>query len=131
MGQGNTWSVSQRLDAAAYADYPSGLLEPVCSTANCALNTDADLYSNYTDNCLLVANDTQADADLDGFGNACDPDFDNNNVVNFLDFVFFQNAFLSNDPLVDLNTDGVVNFLDLVIFQQYFLQPPGPSGRVQ
>ena len=130
MGQGNTWSVAQRLDAAAYADYPPGLLEPVCSTANCALNTDADLYSNYTDNCLLVANDTQADADLDGFGNACDPDFDNNNVVNFLDFVTLQNAFLSNDPLTDLNADGVVNFLDLVIFQQYFLRPPGPSGRV-
>ncbi|NNF17433.1 MAG: hypothetical protein HKN70_11855, partial [Gammaproteobacteria bacterium] len=60
------------------------------------------------------------------YGNACDPDLNNDNYVNFLDVSIFIPLFLSATPVADFNTDGVVNFLDFNTMSEYFLQQPGP-----
>ena len=91
-------------------------------------DTDGDGVIDTTDNCTLAANASQTDTDADGFGNACDPDTDNNCVVNFLDVGAFSNAFLSSSAVHDFNEDGVVNFLDYPVLINLFLGAPGPSG---
>lgn len=92
------------------------------------LDLDGDGVFNAVDNCTLAANSGQKDTDLDGLGNACDPDFDQNCSVNFLDVVQLANEFLGTSTLHDLNSDGVVNFIDFSILTDYFLAAPGPSG---
>ena len=91
-------------------------------------DSDSDSVGDDVDNCLDVANVMQRDTDGDGIGNRCDPDFDNNNVVNFLDLSYIASVFGTADPDGDLNGDGTVNFLDLDIFRDYFLGAPGPSA---
>jgi hypothetical protein len=48
------------------------------------------------------------------------PDFDNNGVLNILDFVTFQVAFQGGDQNADMDKDGKLTILDFVIFQQAF-----------
>lgn len=97
-----------------------------------AVDTDGDGVFDNQDNCTQVSNASQLDVDGDGFGNACDTDFNNDNVTNFLDLSLFANDFQSTGVLVtDVNGDGVVNFIDLVAVRDYYLQPPGPSGQAQ
>ncbi|MEM7081560.1 MAG: Ig-like domain-containing protein [Pseudomonadota bacterium] len=91
-------------------------------------DTDGDLISDQADNCVDVANPNQVDVDGDGFGNQCDPDTDNNCVVNFIDVANFSNAFQTNDALNDFNVDGVVNFLDYIVLTSRIFGQPGPSG---
>jgi len=37
------------------------------------------------DNCVCDSNASQQDSDLDGYGDSCDPDFDNDGLVSSLD----------------------------------------------
>lgn len=64
------------------------------------VDTDADGVVDSLDNCPLVSNADQLDADADGAGDACDPDDDNDGVLDEAD----------NCPLVansgQLDTDG-------------------------
>ncbi len=93
------------------------------------LDTDNDGVVDSLDNCLLVDNASQIDSDLDGFGNACDLDLDNNDIVNFLDISLFSALFGSaSGGIADTNGDGFVNFLDFNLFATSMFQPPGPSG---
>ncbi|NNF15907.1 MAG: family 16 glycosylhydrolase [Gammaproteobacteria bacterium] len=89
---------------------------------------DGDGISDSLDNCSDVPNADQIDADDDGFGNLCDPDLNNDNVVNFLDMGIFSGLFLSADPVADFNSDGAVNFLDIGLIQTMFLGTPGPGA---
>ncbi|MFK8028849.1 MAG: PQQ-dependent sugar dehydrogenase [Gammaproteobacteria bacterium] len=89
---------------------------------------DNDTVSNANDNCTAVSNVNQIDVDNDGYGNACDPDFNNDGLVNFVDYAQLTAGFLGTDPLLDLNSDGAVNFLDVTILTSAFLGQPGPSG---
>lgn len=94
-----------------------------------AMDSDGDDVDDNADNCSLESNIEQTDIDSDGLGNACDPDFNNDCIVNFLDYSQMTDNFLStNSPLYDLNNDGVVNFIDIATFSSFFLMPPGPSG---
>ncbi|MEM7082195.1 MAG: reprolysin-like metallopeptidase [Pseudomonadota bacterium] len=93
-------------------------------------DSDGDGVFDDSDNCTDVVNPAQVDADGDGYGNRCDPDLNNDGIVNFLDLSQFQPLFLSTDPVADFNVDGNVNFLDLVILTERFLGMPGPSGLV-
>ncbi len=92
------------------------------------LDTDGDGVADSSDNCILVKNPAQRDTDNDGYGNYCDPDFDNNLVVNAEDLAFLKNRFFSSDPDADLNGNGSVNSADLAILKSMFFQAPGPSG---
>lgn len=109
------------------------------STTVQVVDTDGDGILDDADNCILVANgpnepdaggNIQLDTDSDGYGNICDPDFDNNLVVNASDLAYFKTKFFSSDPDADLNGDGVVNAADLAILKTMFFKPPGPSGLV-
>ena len=100
------------------------LLPPTVAFAG---DLDADGVPDETDNCTSVANPAQVDTDGDGFGNRCDPDFDQNGVVNFVDLVRLKQKFFQADALTDLNGDGVVNFADLAILKASFFRAPGPK----
>ncbi len=107
---------------------PSVRSEPAAVIVRVGTDTDGDAVFDFEDNCLLIANPSQADTDQDGYGNLCDGDFNNDCATNFLDFSLIANAFLSTDPLVDLNADGVVNFIDLGLMADLMFASPGPSG---
>ncbi len=91
-------------------------------------DTDGDGIRNTSDNCTLVPNPHQLDADADSFGNACDTDLNNDCISNAIDLGQFKSVFFSTDPEADFNGDGQVNALDLGIFKSRFFSAPGPSG---
>ena len=97
---------------------------------NIIADVDGDHIPDDADNCSLVANADQRDTDGDGYGNICDPDFNNDLVVNAADLAYLKTRFFSNDPDADLNGDGFVNAADLSILKQMFFNAPGPSGTV-
>jgi hypothetical protein len=50
----------------------------------------------------------------------CAADFNCDEVLNIVDFIAFQDAFLATDPLADCNSDGTWNILDFLCFQFVF-----------
>jgi len=93
-------------------------------------DSDGDGVDDTLDNCTVVANPGQQDADGDGHGNHCDADLDNNcGAVNIFDLFAFKAAFGIADPVADLNASGgAVNIFDLFAFKTLFGVPPGPSA---
>ena len=51
----------------------------------------------------------------------CPADFNGDGSLDVLDFVAFQNAFVSADPSADCNGDGALDVLDFVCFQGQFV----------
>ena len=72
----------------------------------------------------------QTDTDSDGYGNACDGDFDNNGFVGDQDLATFKSMFLTPNSLGDLNDDGFgfVDSQDMAVFRNLYQKQPGPSG---
>lgn len=73
------------------------------------------------------------DTDGDGYGNACDGDFNNDGSVALGDFGTFGGTFgdtgAPGSLVTDLNCDGSVALGDFGIFgTQFGLGAPGPSG---
>ena len=102
-------------------------------------DTDQDGVVDISDNCPLVANgplipdaggNIQYDADGDGIGNICDPDFDNDFVVNVADLAYLKTHFFSQDPVADLDGNGFVNAADLAILKNKYFGAPGPSCAI-
>jgi hypothetical protein len=93
------------------------------------VDSDRDQIVDSLDNCLTIFNPGQRDTDGDGFGNLCDADLDNNDVVSFADLDLFKNRFGSTHPDADFDGSGSVSFSDLYIFHSLFGQPPGPIGE--
>jgi hypothetical protein len=77
-----------------------------------------------------VTNPLQRDTDRDGYGNYCDPDFDNNGTIDFADLAYLKSKFFTSDTDADLDGDDKVDFADLAILKSMFFNPPGPSGLV-
>jgi len=109
------------------------------------VDTDGDGRIDSEDNCLAHANGplsggpgqlSQLDTDGDGYGNRCDPDINNDGMVNFADFGAVRMSMFKTagspgfNENADFNGDGMVNFSDWGIFRSFWLQPPGPSGLV-
>ena len=46
---------------------------------------DRDDWPDFADNCPELSNHDQLDSDNDGFGNPCDPDLNNDGIVDALD----------------------------------------------
>lgn len=93
-----------------------------------ALDTDGDGVPDGIDNCTLVANPTQLDADGDGYGNLCDADLNNTGLVTAADYVILRNVLNTADPVADLNGSGLVTAADYTILRSRLNTAPGPSG---
>lgn len=123
-----------RADADRVIDYFD---EEVYGPDPMTIDTDADGVLDFMDNCTLAANPGQQDTDGDNYGNACDADLNNDNIVNSLDIGLFINelSLYFSTPGVDIdsdfNSDGYVDLTDMAIFKSLFFQPPGPSGTAQ
>jgi Thrombospondin type 3 repeat len=100
----------------------------------CSCDTDNDTVVDSLDNCVLVPNAGTrfCDTDQDGYGNACDPDTNNDGVVGGPDFGTFTASFgatgATGANVADLNCDGVVGGPDFGTFTSTFGKAPGPSG---
>lgn len=97
-----------------------------------ATDTDGDGIPDASDNCTQVANANQRDTDNDGFGNLCDPDFNQNRVVDPTDLSRLKSWLGKASPNghEDLNGNGIVDPADFSIAKNYLGKPPGPSGMV-
>ncbi len=51
---------------------------------------------------------------------ACYPDCDNTGVLDFFDFLCFQNAFNATDPYADCDQSGLFDFFDFLCFINAF-----------
>jgi len=99
---------------------------------------DSDTIPDASDNCKNLTNQSQLDTNLDGYGNACDADYDNNGVVGTYlsaDYWILNNAFNSHpgdanwNPDVDCNEDGVINsYESATCWGPKIGQAPGASG---
>ena len=113
------------------------LLSASLAHAGATPDADGDLVPDGFDNCTAIANGpaqacSQQDTDQDGYGNSCDPDYDQTGFVNIPDFSIFLGAFTGNAPslLTDHNCDGLTTVADFATYLS-FLQSgsgPGPSG---
>jgi hypothetical protein len=135
------------LGAAALASevevrWPSGRVQTLTGVAadqklviaECE-DADADGICDAADNCENLANRDQLDADADGFGNACDADYDQSGSVQVLDFVRLRSAFGTSagdaafDAVVDHDGSGHITIGDFLRFRALFSAgTPGPSG---
>ncbi|NNF67670.1 MAG: hypothetical protein HKM98_09190 [Gammaproteobacteria bacterium] len=93
-------------------------------------DSDEDSVTDNVDNCTLVSNPDQEDADGDGHGNLCDADVDQScGPVNFADLQLLADGFFTENPILDLDSSGgPINFADLQIMAELFFQAPGPSA---
>ena len=93
-------------------------------------DADGDGVTDDIDNCTNVVNADQRDTNGDGFGNVCDADINNDNIINATDLGLFRLAFFSMGPGLDadFNGDNVVNAVDLGVLRLSFFTPPGPAA---
>jgi hypothetical protein len=148
-GNGWAWDV-QVVDGVAYVTY--GILEN--GTGGLAVielefsdlggdfggdpgpDGDADGVPDADDNCAEIANPTQADANLEGFGDACDADYDDDGAVTALDFSTLRAAYGSEaggerwNAEVDHDGDGAITAADFTVLRSRYGSSPGPSGLV-
>ncbi|MBW2279556.1 MAG: thrombospondin type 3 repeat-containing protein, partial [Deltaproteobacteria bacterium] len=91
-----------------------------------ASDRDGDGVVTERDNCILVANESQLDSDSDGFGNACDLDFNGDGVVDRADAKRLKRIARSRpsighpdfDPRLDVNADGKLDRRDERAFRK-------------
>ena len=115
-----------------WVEFPeSGIRVVLEGFAEKLIDTDGDGIDDQNDNCTLVPNPNQRDTDADGYGNFCDPDFDQDLWINASDLAYMKKHFFTTDDLADLNGDGYVNFIDLGILKRMYFKRPGPSGLVK
>ncbi|HIG70251.1 MAG TPA: hypothetical protein EYQ46_09535 [Myxococcales bacterium] len=106
-------------------------------TANAGqFDMDGDGAGDACDNCEYVPNGpnitdagghSQRDTNGDGYGNICDPDLNNDGIINFGDLVRFQAGWLGNNADLDFNGDGVTDSADRAIFSTYMYGTPGQA----
>jgi hypothetical protein len=104
------------------------LLLLVVAVSVSAADFDGDGIDDGVDNCIEVANVPQRDTDSDGFGNMCDPDFNQNNIVDPVDFSLMKQRLGGAFDDQDLNGNGIVDPVDFSTLKNYFGKAPGPSG---
>jgi hypothetical protein len=96
------------------------------------LDSDGDGVPDGSDNCTVAANASQLDTDADGYGNACDCDFDQSGMCSAVDFFAFLSDYLSGSDSgigSDMDGSGAVSGNDFRHFLPGFVSgQPGPSA---
>lgn len=69
------------------------------------------------DNCLTIPDEARVDAGRDGYGNACDPDLNNDGIVHFGDPALMKSVFFETDP-----------FADRAMLKRAFFKSRGPAA---
>ena len=115
-------AATDKTTVIASAEFPGSVV------AQPPVDTDDDGVADNLDNCKLVANANQRNTDGDTFGNICDPDFNQNKIVDPLDFNSLKAQLGKVSANHDLNGNGIVDPLDLNILKTYLGKAPGPSG---
>jgi hypothetical protein len=105
------------------------------SFAGSLADTDGDGVPDVHDNCTTTDNgplqgacDSQQDADNDGYGNACDADFDQTGTVGGPDLIAVLNNQNTQNLLYDIDCTGTVGGPDLIATLNLQNSAPGPSG---
>jgi hypothetical protein len=107
-----------------------------------SLDSDRDGVPDCEDNCMFVSNGPnslpfagdQMDADRDGYGNACDADYDNSGFVGAPDVAVLKSAFglqmgqPGYRPETDSDGNGATGALEFGLVMRNFSLTPGPSG---
>ena len=97
-------------------------------------DTDSDGFTDPCDNCILVANPSQADCDSDFCGNICDADFNQDGVTGIADFSSLALVYGKPGCVQDIGApdppqpDGVIGIADFSRFATLYGKSPGPSG---
>lgn len=106
----------------------------------CSSDVDSDGVCDAVDNCLNVPNPGQRDDDLDGYGNICDADLNQDCIVGGADAGFISGNWLVTPPWVpnpvangtsgsfDINEDNIIGGADVGFISGNWLGPAGPSG---
>jgi rhodanese-related sulfurtransferase len=128
---GRSNSAANFLDARGFTtvyDILGGMRNWPYDTVGCEDPVDSDQDGIYDeeDNCPDTYNPGQGDADEDGVGNVCDPDFPNLYVIDridFKDFAVFARAWsMEGESLAaDLDKNGTVDYGDLAILAENWL----------
>ncbi|MFK7898570.1 MAG: S8 family serine peptidase [Myxococcota bacterium] len=91
-------------------------------------DTDFDGIPDSADNCVLVPNQGQHDDDQDLYGDVCDPDLNNDGLVDALDIAEWKRLMGTGDLEPDLSGDGQVDYRDLGLLNAAQGTAPGPRG---
>src|SRR5262249_40248903 len=84
-------------------------------------DADSDGVPDHADNCVAIPNPSQLDSNQDGYGNACDADYNNDGAVGAPDFVLLRGGFGKHSgdpgfaPDLDANGDGAIGALDFLL----------------
>jgi hypothetical protein len=121
---------------ASEARFPMGvasLLVALPLAALAAPDTDGDGVPDVLDNCVLLANapPLDCDTDSDGYGNACDADYDDDGIQAEVDEIQFFSTNYGTSPAsleADHDCDGTVGMPDLATYLDFLGLPTGPSG---
>ncbi len=112
-----------------------GAVAITASVAGTVNDVDGDGVPDAYDNCVLEPNGPlagkcrlQQDGDEDGFGNACDADFNNDGAWGIDDISYMLAEIGSTEPQLDLNCDGAAGVDDLSRMLENLGAVPGPSG---
>ena len=92
---------------------------------------DGDRVADDEDNCVSVPNRNQRDSNSDGYGNACDPDLNNDYIVDHLDFQLFKKSLRRRARFnrdADFDGDGRVNIRDYFSISMWAGLEPGPAA---
>lgn len=91
-------------------------------------DSDGDGVADSVDNCISDANPGQENNDNDSQGDVCDPDDDNDGVLDLVDLYPFYFNYLDGD-VAPLNTpDGIINAADHLLMQRFALGEITPAN---
>jgi trimeric autotransporter adhesin len=114
-----------RLGAGGWSDVGGGVTADIPTVSAMVVHDDGSgvgpaLYIGGGFNMVGTQN-AGSIARWGGCVDECYPDCNDDGVLDFFDFLCFQNAFLAQDPYADCNNDGVFDFFDFLCFQNEFL----------
>ena len=130
------------VEAVKVTLFTLALCLPLGALAGPATDTDGDGVPDAIDNCTTISNAGTAgcDSDIDGYGNVCDGDFNNDEATDGADFnPLFLTDFVAGTMAINgdgnpngtsMNCDGAVDGADFnpPFLNQFVSGAPGPSG---